>query len=236
MSHNEYCVRLEIFEGPMDLLLHLIRKNKLNIYDIPISLITNQYLEYLDLMKTLNIDLAADFLIMAATLIHIKSRMLLPASEEGEEEEEERTEITQPLLEYLRFKKAAETLASRPLLDQDVFARKFSSKDWIDEEHGPMLQVGIFDLIDIFKEIMENAKAEYLVDMSKEGLSVKKKIAELVDILEKTSSITFQELFSSKTTKREVVVTFLAILEMVKMNMIRIAQQLQDGVIRIFYG
>nr|HID60103.1 chromosome segregation protein ScpA [Desulfobacterales bacterium] len=236
MVDNEYCVRLEIFEGPMDLLFHLVRENRLDICEIPISLITKEYLEHLDLMKTINIDLASDFLIVAATLIRIKSRTLLPVSEEGEEDEEEGTEIARPLSEYLRFKKAAETLATRPLLDQDVFVRRFSPEDWTDKGHGPMVQVGICDLIDVFKEIMENAKPEYLVDLTREGLSVKKRIAELVDILEKSSSITFQELFSSKTNRSEIVITFLAILEMVKMDMIRIAQQLQDGVVRIFYG
>ena len=120
-----YEVKLEIFEGPLDLLLHLIRKNEMDIFDIPIASITDQYLEYLEIMKALNITLAGDFLVMASTLLHIKSRMLLPGLEE-EEEEDLRIEITRPLLEYLRLKEVAGELSERELLDRDVFSRRLS--------------------------------------------------------------------------------------------------------------
>ncbi len=123
----EYEVKLGIFEGPLDLLLHLIYKNEVDIFDIPIASITDQYLEYLDLMKALNINVAGDFLLMAATLVHIKSRMLLPGAEGGEEEDDPRLEITRPLLEYMRIKEAAQALDEREILERDVFGRRPSS-------------------------------------------------------------------------------------------------------------
>ncbi|UCF58147.1 MAG: segregation/condensation protein A, partial [Deltaproteobacteria bacterium] len=122
----DYEVKLEIFQGPLDLLLHLIRKNEVDIFDIPVATITDQYLEYLDMMKALNINVAGDFLVMASTLLHIKSKMLLPGLEEGEDEEDPRVQITQPLLEYLRLKEMAGELLERELLDRDVFARRLS--------------------------------------------------------------------------------------------------------------
>ena len=135
----DYEVRLEIFEGPLDLLLHLIHKNEVDIFDIPIATITDQYLEYLDVMKALNINVAGDFLVMASTLIHIKSKMLLPELID-EEEEDPREEITRPLLEYMRFKEIAGELSEREILDKDVFARKISDylKSQTEQEEPPM--------------------------------------------------------------------------------------------------
>ena len=151
----EYEVKLEIFEGPLDLLLHLIRKNEVDIFDIPIATITDQYLGYLDLMKALDISLAGDFLVMASTLIHIKSRMLLPGAQE-EEGEDPRMEITCLLLEYLKLKEAAEELTDREILERDVFARKLAPelKSQLQSEEA-MLEVSLFQLIDAFKRIVD---------------------------------------------------------------------------------
>ncbi len=154
-NSKDYEVKLEIFEGPMDLLLHLIRKNEVDIFDIPIATITDQYLEYIDILKTLNISLAGDFLVMASTLIHIKSKMLLPGFED-EGEEDPRMEITRPLLEYLRLKELAGELSERELLERDVFTRRLSLEyrdQFVGEES--LLDVNLFQLIDAFKRIVD---------------------------------------------------------------------------------
>ncbi len=137
---DEYEVKLEIFEGPLDLLRHLIRKNEVDIFDIPIAVITDQYLQYLDIMKALNVSLAGDFLVMASTLVHIKSKMLLPDSGEDEDGEDPRDEITRPLLEYMRLKELANELSERPLLGRDVFSRLSSADDEFEGEE-PLLRV-----------------------------------------------------------------------------------------------
>jgi segregation and condensation protein A len=140
----DYEVKLEIFEGPLDLLLHLIHKNEVDIFDIPITTITDQYLAYLDMMKALNMSVAGDFLVMAATLIHIKSRMLLPGSDE-EEDEDPRDEITRPLLEYMRLKEVAQELSEREILGRDVFSRKDGSWEEADpNDIEPRLDINLF--------------------------------------------------------------------------------------------
>ena len=152
----DYEVKLEIFEGPLDLLLHLIHKNEVDIFDIPISLITDQYLEYIDMMKALNVDIAGDFLLMASTLIHIKSKMLLPELKD-DEEEDPTLELTRPLLEYMRFKEAAESLSERDMLDRDVFSRRAQQdleKDL--KTQDPQLDVNLFQLMDAFKRVFSN--------------------------------------------------------------------------------
>ncbi len=154
-----YEIKLDIFEGPLDLLLYLIRKNEIDIYNIPIALITEQYLEYLDMMRSLNLDLAGEYLVLAATLIHIKSKLLLPPAE-GEEEEEEgedpRAELVQQLLEYQAFKEAALSLETRPLLDRDVFTRGAPAEEpaAAEEEEEAMIEVGVFELVQAFRRII----------------------------------------------------------------------------------
>jgi len=235
-EHNiPYQVQLEdIFEGPMDLLIHLIKKNEVNIYDIPIALITKQYLEYLDWMKAMNIDFAGDFLVMASTMTQIKSRMLLPIHS-PEEEEDPRMELTRPLLEYLQIKDAAEELARRDLLGESTFIRPSSKEEYPITLDDHVVKVGLFELIDAFKSILENLSDDQQVDFTPDRISVTDKISELVDILEDKGSITFTELFSPKPDKKEIIITFLAILEMVKLHLVRIAQHVQTGIIRLFY-
>lgn len=155
MTEDIYQVELdEVFEGPMDLLVHLIKKNEVDIHDIPIAMITKQYLEYLDWLKTMNVDFAGDFLVLAATLTEVKSRMLIPAHEGETEEEDPRSEITGPLVEYLQMKSAAEDLAKRHLLGDDVFIRYADPKRFITNEGEPLVKVGLFELIDAFKQIL----------------------------------------------------------------------------------
>ncbi|MEN8244276.1 MAG: segregation/condensation protein A [Thermodesulfobacteriota bacterium] len=233
-----YQIKLEdVFEGPMDLLLHLIRKNEVDIYDIPIALITRQYIEYIDWMKMMNVDFAGDFLVMASTLAQIKSRMLLPTHGNEDEEEDPRLELTRPLIEYLEMKSVAEQLAERDLLGEKTFARTYADEELkAFEESDQVIQVGLFELIDAFQKILKNLPEDHRIDLEADRVSVKERITEIVDLLEEKGTLTFSELFEKGVQQRsEIIVTFLALLEMVKLNLIRIAQHLPSGIIRIFY-
>lgn len=235
-----YAVKLEdVFEGPMDLLVHLIKKNEVDIHDIPIALITDQFLEYINLMESMNIDFAGDFLFMAATLTQIKSKTLLPVHEgvgDDEDENDPRHEITKPLIEYLQMKSAAEQLSGRNLLGKNIFIRMPGNRDEYPRiPENDFLRVGLFELIDAFQKVLDKMPGEHRIDLTADRISVKDKISEIVDILEKKSSVTFMELFSEKPEKSEVVVTFLAVLELVKLHLIKIAQHIHTGIIRLFY-
>ncbi|MBA3031326.1 MAG: chromosome segregation protein ScpA [Desulfobacteraceae bacterium] len=236
MTSETYQIRLEnVFEGPMDLLVHLIRKNEVDIYDIPIALITNQYLGYLDWMKSLNIDIAGDFILMAATLTQIKSKMLLPIHDGEEGEEDPRLEITKPLEEYLKLKSVAERLGERDLLGESTFTRKTNKDDLAGTDDDEYIQVGLFELIDAFQKILKNTSLAHKIDLTSEGISIRDKIAQIVDILEERGDVVFDELFSQPITKNEIIVTFLAMLEMVKLKLINIIQHMESGIIRVFY-
>jgi segregation and condensation protein A len=229
-----YTFRLDGFEGPLDLLLHLIQKNELDIFNIPIALITEQYLEYLQLMKVLNLDTAGEYLLMASTLLHIKSRMLLPKSSEGEEEEEEdpRAELVRRLLEYQKYKQAAGELEGRPLLDRDVFIRLTPTGSQEPEEER--IEVNLFELLEAFQEVLKRVKPKAIHEVILEHLSVEDKIQEILALLEKENrSMAFHRLFSEEASRRVVVVTLLAILELVKMKRIRIFQMAPFETIRI---
>jgi segregation and condensation protein A len=225
----EYEVKLEIFEGPLDLLLHLIRKNEVDIFDIPIATITDQYLAYLDLMKALNISLAGDFLVMASTLVHIKSRMLLPGAQE-EEAEDPRMEIARPLIEYLKLKEAAEDLTAREILERDVFSRKLAPelRSQLQSEE-PMLEVSLFQLIDAFKRIVEERLPGATIAFQKEEWSLKDKTTQIMDRLKTQGPFFFVELFDQDRTISEFVITFLAILELVQMGLVKIVQAHLDA-------
>ena len=235
MQEELYRVQLEnIFEGPMDLLVHLIKKNELDIYDIPIAKVTEQYLQYLEWMKIMNIDYAGEFIVMASTLAHIKSRMLLPASEE-EDDEDPRQELVKPLLEYLQMKSAAEQLAERHILGEKTFVRSLDQKEFLNIEQQPYIKVGLFELIDAFQKILEKIPGDQRIEFTADKISVKERITQITDVLEAEGSTTFESLFSESPDKSEVIVTFLAILEMVKLALIRIVQHAQTGVMRLFY-
>ena len=226
----------DLFEGPMDLLVHLVRKNEVDIYDIPVALIMDQYMEYIKLMNVLNIDLAGEFLVMAATLAHIKSRMLLPVDQEQEEEEEDpRMEIVRPLEEYLQLQYAAEDLTDRNQLDWDVFIRSYGNgNERPDEEPDGLVQVSLFELIDAFQKIIKRVSPEHLFNITVDTISVKSRISEIADLLEGRGSVTFEDLFEKEVTKSQLIVTLLAILEMAKVQVIRIMQHVSSGIIRIF--
>ncbi|RTZ99991.1 MAG: chromosome segregation protein ScpA [Deltaproteobacteria bacterium] len=234
---DRYEVKLDdVFEGPMDLLVHLIKKNEVNIYDIPIALITDQYLEYLEWIKAMNIDLAGSFILMAATLAQIKSKMLLPVHDDDDDDDDDpRMEIIRPLNEYLQMKAAAEQLSQRDLLGQNTFTRSVPDMDIQPDSEDTYIQVGLFELIDAFRQILIDLDAEQQMDFSAERISIKDRINQIVEILEEKKSVTFIELFTQPVHKSDVVITFLAILEMVKLNLLNIAQHTQTGIIRLFY-
>lgn len=236
MQEEIYNVNInDIFEGPMDLLVHLIKKHEVDIYDIPIALITQQYLEYLQWLKAMNIDVAGDFIVMASTLAKIKSRMLLPAQEEENDEEDPRMEIVKPLEEYLRMKSAAEKLAARNLLGEDIFIRTPGREDQLIEREAQMIKVGLFELIDAFQKILKTSSPQQRVDITADTISVRDRIVQIIEIFETRSSVTFNEIFSENMDRSDIVVSFLAILEMVRLSLIRIVQNTQNGIIRLFY-
>jgi len=237
MQEDTYKVQIDdIFEGPMDLLVHLIKKHEVDIYDIPIALITEQYLEYIQWMKAINIDVAGDFILMASTLTKIKSRMLLPVHEEEADDEDPRLEIVKPLEEYLQMKSAANELVARNLLGEDTFVRNPNQENHSMDQVGEIIKVGLFELIDAFQTILEKISEHRGVDIiTADTISVRDRIVQIVEIFETRKSVTFNELFSKNTNKSEVVVTFLAILEMVRLSLINIVQNTQTGIIRLFY-
>jgi segregation and condensation protein A len=231
-----YRVRLsDVFEGPMDLLVHLIKKNELNVTDIPVGLVTEQYLDYLQWLDAMNVEYASEFVVMAATLAQIKSRMLLPAHGEEDAEEDPRQEIVRPLLEYLKLKSAAEQLAERPLLGEDTFIRPAGPGELAAEGDEEIIKIGLFELIDAFQKVLAALPDQARIEFSSDTISVKERMTQIADRLEDRGSLTFFELFSDSPSRSEIVVTFLAILEMVKLALISLVQHVNSGVIRIFY-
>lgn len=234
-----YEIKLDIFEGPLDLLLYLIRKNEIDIYNIPIALITEQYLAYLDMMRSLNLDLAGEYLVLAATLIHIKSRLLLPPVEDeegGEEGPDPRAELVQQLLEYQAFKEAALSLEARPLLDRDVFSRgaPADAEAAAEEEEEAAIEVGIFELVQAFRAIIAGLdKSDDLV-IDTERISLTDRINEIMDRLTEKKELTFTELLGDRRDRRGIVYTFLAILELMKLRMVKAYQSGPFGTIRLF--
>ncbi len=232
-----YKVKLNIFEGPLDLLLFLIKRDKIDIYDIPISDITGQYLEYLELMKMLDLEIAGEFLVMAATLIHIKSKMLLPQEEtEAEEEEEDpREELVRKLLEYKKFKEAASKLQEIYHDNKSVFLRRGEGEKGkiISDDGTEYFEASLFDLITAFRKVLTTVPKAAFHKVIKNAFTVSDKIHEIYHILAKQSKVYFSELFGKAGDKDEVVVIFLAILELIKMREIFVVQREPFGDIEI---
>ena len=229
-----YTIRTESFEGPFDLLLHLIKKNEIDIYNIPIAAITRQYLEYLDLMQELNLDIAGEFLVMASTLIQIKSRMLLPHptdEDAGDEElEDPRAELVARLLEYQKYKEAAATLNQCELLGRDTFARSFVAPELAEvEPEEQTIEVELFELIEAFRKILAAVPAATIHEVGAEGLSIGDRINELLVLLQGVDMAGFEEMFTGIATREEVIITFLAILELCRLKMIRLTQSENFG-------
>lgn len=224
-------VQLPAFEGPLDLLLHLIKKNEINIYDIPIALITQQYLEYLDLMKSLNLNIAGEFLVMAATLIYIKSKMLLPPEEIAEEELEDdpRADLVRRLLEYQQFKESAERLAWREELWRDVYRRDV--EDRIPEDTILLKDVSLFDLVGALQSVLARVPKEKVIEIVPDQMSVRNKMSLVMERLEKVETLAFEVLFEQDRTRASVIVTFLAILELARLQLVAIQQVKPYGAI-----
>ena len=228
-SLNIYSIKVPVFEGPLDLLLHLIKDNKIDIYDIPIAIITHQYLQYIEVMKELNLEIAGDFLVMASTLVHIKSKMLLPVTEESpaEDMEDPRLELVQRLLEYQTFKDAALGLREREEEWINVFRRepeKIEEEETGESEEPYLFDINLFDLLGAFKNIIDKAPVE-IVQISRETLTVKDKISLIMEILENRETIRFEELFREDRTRAELIVTFVAILELIRLGLARAFQE-----------
>ncbi len=231
---SSYTIRLEKFEGPLDLLLHLIQKNEIDIFDIPIALITEQYLEYLKWMRVLDLDVAGEYLLMASTLLHIKSKMLLPSSPEEEEEggEDPRAELVRRLIEYQKYKNAAVDLERRPLLNRDVFIRLASDNE--DESEEERIEVSLFELLEAFRKVLKNVKPEMVHEVVLERVTVEERVQEILSILQREKrSMAFHLFFPGGASRRLIIVTFLAILELVKSKLIRIFQAFPFETIRV---
>lgn len=228
----DYTVKLEIFEGPLDLLLYLIRKNDLDIYDIPISQITAEYLQYVEVMKMLNLDAVGDFLVMAATLMQIKARMLLPSPEtpeEGEEGKDPRAELVAKLVEYQKFKGSTKFFESQEMKQQDIFYREepqFGEDDYV-------LGVTLFDLLESFRQVIREAKEE-VKEIIYEEIPLEEKIRYILSCLKEKKYITFHQLFHPEEGRLSLIVTFLALLELIRLKQIVARQKEHFGGIRIY--
>jgi segregation and condensation protein A len=247
-----YQVALDVFEGPLDLLLHLVKKHELSILDIPIAFVTEKYLEYLDAMAALDIDVAGEYLLMAATLCHIKSRELLPtpppledddpAGEGDDVEVDPRADLVRRLLEYQKYKEAAEQLGQRPVVGRNVWHRGAPTEDAVSEgvdlgAIAPLAPFPVHKLIEAFDRVMQQAKLKVSHDVLIDRLSVSQKIQELTDRLEKEGRFSFESMFSfirdgversALEVRHEAVVTFLALLEMAKLRLIALSQPADD--------
>ncbi|MFW6066713.1 MAG: segregation and condensation protein A [Myxococcota bacterium] len=221
-------IALPTFEGPLDLLLHLCQKHELEILDLPIAFVTEKYLEYIETMKRLDLDVASEYLVMAAELARIKSKMLLPPSPDEEEEEgtdeelDPRAELIRRLLEYQKYKKVAEDLGSRGVEGRDVFLRGVPAPQA--EGPAPLADVSVFKLIDALHKILDRVQGEVAFEISAERISIQDRISQITDKLRLRSSLTFEELFEEARSTYDIVVTFLALLEMAKMRMVRLYQ------------
>lgn len=229
----DYRVKLEIFEGPLDLLLHLIRTQEIDIYDIPIARITAQYLEYLGLMKELNVTVAGEFLLMAATLIHIKSRMLLPPDPvaEGEEPSEDpRRELVDRLLEHEQFKRAAGMLHDRQVIEDSVWVRPSGE---FDDEEREAVSATLFDLVKAFHQIFERYRDQIVLKIERENVTLEEKLAELRSLLAVKREILFSSFLAGPISRLNLVMTFFALLEMARLREIRLFQDVMFADIRI---
>jgi segregation and condensation protein A len=234
---DAFRIALPNFEGPLDLLLHLIKEHRVDIFDIPIALIVEKYLEYLERMRELNLDIAGEFLVMASTLAHLKSRMLLPrqdaaasaelAEAAAEESGDPRAELVRRLLEYQKYKDAAEQLARQDLLHRDVFARSVPLEAVpIPEEEVGLQEFSVLKLVEALDRVLERLVPKLQHEVVRERVTLSEAILQIVEKMRgQTEPVTFESLFTEQTTRQEIVITFLAILEMVKRRLIRVFQE-----------
>jgi segregation and condensation protein A len=232
-----YKVKLEIFEGPFDLLLYLIKKNEINIYDIPIANILDQYLQYLELMRLLDLNVAGDFIVVAATLMQIKSKTLLPQEptlldEIPDDELDPRAELVRRLLEYRQFKEAAEQLRLKERARQDIFTRPAVLTDEVTGD--PYFEASLFDLINAFSKALKDVPQELFYEVIKDEFTVEGKVHELLHLFIDTPKIRLSDLFVRAKNKLEMIVTFLAVLELIRLKEVVVAQKALFGGIEVF--
>ena len=234
---EDYPVRLLNFEGPLDLLLHLIKKHEVNVYDIPIALITQQYLDYLDLMQEMNLEVAGEFLVMAATLIHVKSRMLLPRPDPAQEDPEEdpRDALVRRLVEHQKFKAAAELLHDREIQRSAMWPRADGPvAEVVGEAPEPEVEVDLYSLMAAFRQVLERARARPKVILPAEQMPIETRIEQLLARLSETEACGFEDRFADVQTRAGMIVTFLALLEMIRLKTVRVFQQGNFGPIRVY--
>lgn len=230
-----YKIKLELFEGPLDLLLYLVKKDHLNICDIPVAQITDQYLRYMELMRLLDLNIAGEFLVMASTLIHIKSKMLLPPEpkeNEQEEEEDPRLELIKKLLEYQKFKEAAGLLRQKELIRQNIFTRPQAPAP-VNSGEEVYFEASLFDLLSAFSKALKDIPRELFYEVIKDEFTVEEKIHDLLHILLNESSLRLSYLFAKVKNQVEMVVTFLAVLELIRLKEIVIVQKDIFGEIQV---
>ncbi|MCS6797050.1 MAG: segregation/condensation protein A [Myxococcota bacterium] len=237
-SDPTFRVAVGSFEGPLDLLLHLVRRHELDILDLPVAFITERYLEYLATMRELDLDVASEYLLMAATLVHIKSRMLLPApppepndDDSAESDVDPRAELVRRLLEYQKYRDAAARLGDRPLLGRDVFLRGVPAADT--EEPAPLDPPTLFALVEAVSRVLQRARQRAAFSVEAETVSLQQRIADVIDVLRTRRRALFEDLFEPGHGVRAVVVTFLAILELARRRLISIYQASDGGSIHI---
>ncbi|HRZ40522.1 MAG TPA: segregation/condensation protein A [Candidatus Omnitrophota bacterium] len=226
-----YKLKLDVFEGPLDLLLYLIKKNDLDICDIPIAQVTDQYLEYIEMMKMLDLEIVGDFLVMAATLIQIKSRMLLPpdpGQQEEQEQEDPRDELVRRLQEYKVFKEIAEQLKLKEQERQKLFPRKADqefAQELKDDAKEVVFEANLFDLINAFSKALERFKEDSVYEVQKEEYTVEDKIHHILHSLLKRPHVVLTDLFIESKNKMEVIVSFMAVLELIRLKEIKVIQK-----------
>ena len=225
-----YKLKLEMFEGPLDLLLYLIKKDEVNIYDIPIAQVTEQYMEYIEMMKMLNLDTVGEFLVMAATLIHIKSKMLLPHDPSAVEPQEEdpREELVRRLLEYKKFKEIADDLKGKESIRQDLFSRIVDTEkanELKEDAKEVYYDVSLFDLINALTSTLRRLPEETPYEIVQEEYTVDQKIHMILHRLMDRERIVLSELLADSKSKMEVIVTFMSVLELIRLKEILVVQQ-----------
>jgi segregation and condensation protein A len=233
-----YQVRIENFEGPLDLLLHLIKKNEINIYDIPIAMIAQQYLSYIEAMKELNLTVAGEFLVMAATLLQIKSKMLLPIEESAEDEEDgpdPREELVRRLLEYKTFKEAARQLDTQERMWREIYSRPVVARETSAESSDDAMldNIGLFDLVDALQTILDRNPGKKLLEIIPDNLTVRDRMNAILEALEGQESIGFEALFETSCHRLVIIVTFLALLELIRLRTVRVYQAESFGPILV---
>jgi len=234
-QQDDYRVDLAVFQGPLDLLLYLIKKEEVDIYDIPIARITRQYLEYIDMMTVLNLEVAGEFILMAATLIRIKTRLLLPRDESDPDEPDPREELIQALIEYRKYKEAGEVLRDRAIEEE----RKYVPPNPVEKVEGRVDFVPattLFDLLTAFRDVMKTVRVESIHEVQPQEVHIEDRIKHVLLILKSLEYATFRDLFSDAPTKLVAVVTFIALLELVRSRRITVQQSAPFAEVRVYRG